>query len=201
MSGRFSLNKDYYYLSSGQNGNKTVSDIYFQQFMYKQSRVTLFIEDKIFYHRSTSHQPEGLVHTQKTLIVTGWWLLFRRRSMDSLEAQLVEHSKLNWEVLGSFPGWGIGFFPPDKTAIRLSAISIFNKKIIMCIFNQLLSSEQWFCTVLKVFIWRKYWLDNFLSKLEVVKTRMEMQKVSNVGDSDVLEIQEKDISLRVASWD
>ena len=33
--------------------------------MYKQSIVTLFIDDKIFYHRSTSYQPEGLVHTQK----------------------------------------------------------------------------------------------------------------------------------------
>ena len=48
---------------NNKNSNKTVSDIYFQQFMYKQSRVTSFIEDKIFYHRSTSHQPEGLVHT------------------------------------------------------------------------------------------------------------------------------------------
>ena len=30
--------------------------------------------------------------------------------MDSLVAQLVEHSKLNREVPGSFPGWGIRFF-------------------------------------------------------------------------------------------
>ena len=45
------------------------------------------------------------------LKATGWWLLlFGRRGMDSPVAQLVEHSKLNWEVLGSFPSWGIRFF-------------------------------------------------------------------------------------------
>ena len=32
------------------------------------------------------------------------------RSMYSLVAQLVEHLKLNQEVPGSFPGWGIMIF-------------------------------------------------------------------------------------------
>ena len=43
-------------------------------------------------------------------IVTGWWLLFGGKITDSPVAQWVEHSKLNWEVLGSFLGWGIRFF-------------------------------------------------------------------------------------------
>ena len=49
------------------------------------------------------------------LKATGWWpLLFGRRGMDSPVAQLVEHSKLNREVPGSFPGWGIRYFPPRR---------------------------------------------------------------------------------------
>ena len=45
------------------------------------------------------------------LKAAGWWpLLFGRTGMDSLVAQLVEHSKLNQEVPGSFPSWGIRFF-------------------------------------------------------------------------------------------
>ena len=34
--------------------------------------------------------------------------------MDSPVAQLVEHSKLNREVTGLFPSWGIRFFPPKR---------------------------------------------------------------------------------------
>ena len=62
------------------------------------------------------------------LKATGWWpLLFGRRGMDSPVAQLVEHLKLNWEVLGSFPSWGIRFFPPrwqhEKDCQRFIIIS------------------------------------------------------------------------------
>ena len=56
-----------------------------------------------------SHQPVGqMVHN-----IYGHWtvtILWRWESMDSLVAQLVEHLRLNQEVPGSFPSWGIMIF-------------------------------------------------------------------------------------------
>ena len=39
--------------------------------------------------------------------VTGYWICMEKKDMDSQVAQLLEHSKLNWDVLGTVSNWGV----------------------------------------------------------------------------------------------
>ena len=69
---------------------------------------SLFVHSSIFVLIFRKGQPNLLSHHTQ-----GHWIVAKpggEKDMDSPVAQLVEHSKLNWEILGSFPGWGVLIF-------------------------------------------------------------------------------------------
>ena len=93
---------------------KVIKSIF--QFMFKQSRVTL-----VHWRQNLLPQVNKSPTWRfgaKTYMYSHRMVTCLEESMGSLVAQLVEHSKLNQQVPGSFPGWGIWFFSPDKDCQR-----------------------------------------------------------------------------------
>ena len=82
--------------------------------------------------------------------VTGLWLSLERKDMDSPVAQLVEHSKLNWEVLGSFPSWGVLIiFSPGMILWETSIVTSLPNHIHSSLEEPLYICSRW-TLVLKV---------------------------------------------------
>ena len=79
------------------------------QIKFKQSRWTFIhmFQDELSVLKVVSYLLMGRCTNAITIRTLDSDYAWRGKTLDFPVAQLVEHSKLYWEVLGSFPSWGV----------------------------------------------------------------------------------------------